>query len=188
MANPDDIGERHWRRITATVRPLKQRTPVVRAKTAKPVEPDFATALANQPAKSKPKGRVPAPLSAPVKTPPPPRMAMGAEPLDGSWERQLRGGRASPDMVIDLHGHSLASAHVHLSRALDRATAHGARILLVVAGKVRGPDEAPRGAIRREIETWLAHSSHARRILAVRGAHPRHGGAGALYIILKKPG
>lgn len=99
----------------------------------------------------------------------------------------MRSGRLQPDMTIDLHGHTLASAHIQLSRSLDRAGAVGARVLLVVAGKVRGPDEAPRGAIRRELTSWLAHSSHASRILSVRNAHPRHGGAGAVYIILKKP-
>jgi len=33
---------------------------------------------------------------------------------------------------------------------------------------------------------WLAAGTHASRIAAVRGAHPRHGGAGALYIVLKR--
>jgi len=33
---------------------------------------------------------------------------------------------------------------------------------------------------------WLAASRHAADIAAVRGAHPRHGGAGALYIILRR--
>ena len=89
-------------------------------------------------------------------------------------------------MTIDLHGHYLAGAHSALSRALDRATAMGARVVLVIAGKVRGPDEAPRGAIRRELATWVAHSHHASPILAVRNAHPRHGGAGALYVVLRK--
>ncbi len=114
--------------------------------------------------------------------------AVGASPLAKDWERSLRTGRATPDMVIDLHGHHLASAHSQLARALDRAATSGARIILVIAGKSRGPDEAPRGAIRRELATWLAHSHHAGRILAVRNAHPRHGGAGAVYVVLRKGG
>ncbi len=90
-------------------------------------------------------------------------------------------------MTIDLHGHNLGSAHSHLSRALDQAVASGVRVILLIAGKSRGPDEAPRGAIRRELESWLAHSRHAPRIAAVRNAHPRHGGAGALYLVLRRP-
>ena len=148
-----------------------------------PIE-DFTAALAAPVRKVK--GRVPAPLAPKTPPIPPSRPAMGGEPLDGTWERQLRSGRLQPDMTIDLHGHSLSSAHVQLSRMLDRASAVGARVILVVAGKVRGPDEAPRGAIRRELTGWLSHSTHASRILAVRNAHPRHGGAGAVYIILKK--
>ncbi|MEQ1725512.1 MAG: Smr/MutS family protein [Sphingopyxis sp.] len=110
-----------------------------------------------------------------------------AASLDTAWERDLRSGKRAPDSIIDLHGHSLASAHSHLSRSLGRAVAAGARVILVVAGKARGSDEAPRGAIRRELAAWLAHSAHSDRILAVRNAHPRHGGAGALYLILRKP-
>jgi DNA-nicking Smr family endonuclease len=33
---------------------------------------------------------------------------------------------------------------------------------------------------------WLAASRHAGSIAAVRNAHPRHGGAGALYIVLRR--
>ncbi|MEQ1510837.1 MAG: Smr/MutS family protein [Sphingopyxis sp.] len=84
-------------------------------------------------------------------------------------------------------GHHLAGAHTALARSIDRAVAQGARVVLVVAGKARGVGEAPRGAIRRELAAWLAHSPHAGRILAVRNAHPRHGGAGAVYILLRKP-
>ncbi|QJQ33421.1 Smr/MutS family protein [Sphingomonas lacunae] len=121
-----------------------------------------------------------------AKGPAKPSTPVGSAPIDKAWERDLRSGRISIDMTIDLHGHYLAGAHTALSRALDRATAMGARVVLVIAGKVRGPDEAPRGAIRRELATWLAHSHHASRILAVRNAHPRHGGAGALYVVLRK--
>ena len=40
--------------------------------------------------------------------------------------------------------------------------------------------------IAAAIGDWLAGSRHAGRIAAVRGAHPRHGGAGALYIVLRR--
>ncbi|MEY4721316.1 MAG: hypothetical protein RIQ46_1041, partial [Pseudomonadota bacterium] len=34
---------------------------------------------------------------------------------------------------------------------------------------------------------WLAAGPFASRIAAVRPAHPRHGGAGAVYIVLRRP-
>lgn len=97
-------------------------------------------------------------------------------------------------MTIDLHDHSLAAAHVRLDQAIETAMARDARVLLVVTGKPRKNDEPAglyrRGAIRAEIGHWLARGRHATQIASVRNAHPRHGGQGALYIILrrKKPG
>ncbi len=109
-----------------------------------------------------------------------------AEPINKAWERDVRAGRLTIDMTIDLHGHNLAGAHSRLTRAIDSAILSGARVILIIAGKARGADEAPRGAIRRELAHWLDHGGYARHILALRGAHPRHGGAGALYLILKR--
>jgi len=66
----------------------------------------------------------------------------------------------------------------------------GDRTILLVTGKPPRPaSERPhaRGAIRAATGDWLAGSRHASAIAAVRAAHPRHGGAGALYIVLKRP-
>lgn len=113
-----------------------------------------------------------------------------AATLDGSWDRRLTRGLAQPDMTLDLHGHTLASAHALLDQGLDRALARGDRVILLVTGKPPRPEsERPhaRGAIRAAVADWLAASRFADRIAAVRGAHPRHGGAGALYIVLRRP-
>ncbi|MDP1026655.1 Smr/MutS family protein [Sphingomonas sp. KR1UV-12] len=110
--------------------------------------------------------------------------------LDGSWDRRLGRGIVSPDSSVDLHGHTLASAHALLDAGLDRAIRRGDRVLLLVTGKPPRPEsERPhaRGAIRAAVADWLAASRHADAIAAVRGAHPRHGGLGALYIVLRRP-
>ena len=109
--------------------------------------------------------------------------------LDKSWDRRLGGGGVIPDRTIDLHGHTLASAHAALDRGLDAAIAHGDRVVLLVTGKPPRPEsERPhaRGAIRASIADWLHLSRHAGAIAAVRGAHPRHGGSGALYVVLRR--
>ena len=113
-----------------------------------------------------------------------------AATLDASWDRRLARGIAQPDSSLDLHGHTLSSAHMLLDQGLDRALARGDRVLLLVTGKPPRPEsERPhaRGAIRAAIADWLAASRHADRIAAVRNAHPRHGGAGALYIVFRRP-
>jgi DNA-nicking Smr family endonuclease len=57
----------------------------------------------------------------------------------------------------------------------------------LVTGRSRPSDDRRgRGVIRRKFMDWLAAGPHAGRIAAVRPAHPRHGGAGAVYIVLRK--
>lgn len=110
--------------------------------------------------------------------------------LDGGWDRRLSRGLVAPDTALDLHGHTLASAYALLDTGLERSIARGDRVLLLVTGKPPGPEsERPhaRGAIRAAVADWLAASRHASSIAAVRGAHPRHGGTGALYIVLRRP-
>lgn len=183
----DPVGRAQWRRIAATVKPLgkpsgKRAVKLAQNHTLAPA--DISAALLGK--AEKPRAVPQAPVIA-LPAPKAASRALSANTLDASWDRSIRAGRIEVDFTIDLHGHNLASAHTHLSRALDRAVASGARVILLIAGKSRGPDEAPRGAIRRELESWLAHSRHAARIAAVRNAHPRHGGAGALYLVLRRP-
>jgi DNA-nicking Smr family endonuclease len=108
--------------------------------------------------------------------------------LDGSWDRRLARGIVQPDLTLDLHGHRLDSAYHLLDSRLEAAIDQGARVLLLITGRPPGPERpVARGRIRAAIGDWLASSRHAGRIAAIRGAHPRHGGAGALYIILRRP-
>jgi DNA-nicking Smr family endonuclease len=116
----------------------------------------------------------------------PVRRAPG-ETLDGTWDRKLSRGAVQPDVTVDLHGHDLAGAYDLLDTRLEQAIAMGDRVLLLITGKPpKGEPPIARGRIRAAVGDWLAASRHARAIAAVRGAHPRHGGAGALYIILRR--
>lgn len=111
--------------------------------------------------------------------------------LDGTWDKKIETGRLIPDRTIDLHGFNLAAAHHRLDLGLDDAIRGGSRVILLITGRApRGGtsriDLPLRGIIRESVGDWLAASRHARAIAAVRGAHPRHGGAGALYIVLRR--
>jgi DNA-nicking Smr family endonuclease len=122
---------------------------------------------------------------------PPLSKAPAQDTLDGSWDKRILKGDLRPDVSIDLHGETLASAHARLNRGLDAAIRRGDRVILLVTGKaaVDNPRLPPtsRGVIRASITDWLAASVYADRIAAIRNAHPRHGGAGALYLVLRKP-
>jgi DNA-nicking Smr family endonuclease len=106
--------------------------------------------------------------------------------LDASWDRRLARGLVQPDRSLDLHGHNLATAYDLLDRRLGEAVADGARVLLLITGKPPTKERTGRGAIRAAVGDWLAASSYAGDIAAVRNASPRHGGAGALYIVLRR--
>jgi DNA-nicking Smr family endonuclease len=161
-----------WAKVVESVRPLDGVGP--------PGVP--AEAGTQEPVKLDPGRR-------PSAGPPPPRpRKTPGETLDGSWDRRLGRGLASPDLVLDLHGHDLATAYDLLDRRLEEAIRSGARLMLLVTGKPPGRERpAKRGAIRAAVGDWLHASRHAGDIAAVRNAHPRHGGTGALYIILRRP-
>lgn len=110
--------------------------------------------------------------------------------LDATWDRHLSKGEVTPDFTLDLHGHSLDAAWGRLEHGLTLAQQQGARLVLVITGRSRPVEAADRGrqrgAIRAKLMDWLVSGSHASKIAAVRGAHPRHGGAGAVYVVLKR--
>ena len=95
------------------------------------------------------------------------------------------------------HGRGVRGGRATMSErpVVFRALLCGARVLLVVAGRLRPGadrlpmmhgDPRPRGAIRASLPGWLAFSPHADRIVALRPAHISHGGAGAVYVILRR--
>jgi DNA-nicking Smr family endonuclease len=110
--------------------------------------------------------------------------------LDGSWDKRLRMGQASPDFTIDLHGETLSTAHARLNRSLALAIRTEARLILLITGRPAKDNPrlppASRGVIRASVGDWLAASPYADRIAAIRTAHPRHGGLGAMYLILRR--
>jgi DNA-nicking Smr family endonuclease len=163
-----------WEKVIATVRPLHAQAP------------ETALAEPAAPAEAAPKKPRPKPPVKIVATSQPP--VQPGTTLDGTWDRRLSRGVVQPDLVVDLHGHGLASAYSLLDSRLEQAVAMGARVLLLITGKPRGGEgeSTKRGAIRAAVGDWLNASRHAADIAAVRGAHPRHGGSGALYIVLRK--
>jgi DNA-nicking Smr family endonuclease len=89
--------------------------------------------------------------------------------------------------VIDIHGHTLDRAWSAIDRGIEQAIARDERLILLITGHARaGEPPIERGRIRAAVGDWLAASRHAGRIAAVRGAHPRHGGGGSLYLILRR--
>ncbi len=171
-----------WRKVVESVTPLHTTSPKPEVA---PVTPTEQIAAPVAPSK-KLKGRVPPPRPAPA--PALVRSAVPGTTLDGIWDRRLSRGLVQPDMTVDLHGHNLATAYDMLDMKLEQGLGMGVRVILLITGKPPRDDRRPvaRGAIRAAVGDWLGASRHATEIAAVRNAHPRHGGSGALYIVLRR--
>jgi DNA-nicking Smr family endonuclease len=168
--HPDETAL--WARVAASVRPLPGRV--------RPVVGPAPRVIVDQPSpRAEPPKRAPAAN----------RVAVDAATLDGGWDRRMRTGRLAPDLTIDLHGYTRDRAYALLTRCIVDAATGGARVLLVITGKgARDSDDGnrPRGVIRASLRDWLQSSDLRPYIAALRPAHPRHGGGGAWYVILRR--
>ena len=177
-----------WARVAETVRPMVPpgHREEDRAKRAGGDSPPGAPIEPSRPA--------PTPLRQPPSSrrppPPPPGEETKSNDLDSHWDRRFRSGSIEPDFTLDLHGHTQVEAHDRLIDGIAQARAMGARVVLLIAGKSRPVAAADRGsqrgAIRANVLDWLAASSHGHAIASIRKAHIRHGGEGALYVVLKR--
>jgi DNA-nicking Smr family endonuclease len=108
--------------------------------------------------------------------------------LDHRWEDKIRKGQIAPDLTIDLHGYRAERAFEVLRSGLHRAASRHGRVALVITGKGKttGDWSHREGVLRAELPKWLDSPSLRPLVAALRQAHPRHGGAGAWYVILKR--
>jgi DNA-nicking Smr family endonuclease len=111
-------------------------------------------------------------------------------PLERDVLAGLRRRKRALDSVIDLHGMRQAEAHGALVAFLHRAQAGGHTVVLVVTGKGGAAsgeglfDE--RGVLRRVVPHWLRLPDVRPLVLGFEEAAPHHGGAGALYVRLRR--
>jgi DNA-nicking Smr family endonuclease len=117
--------------------------------------------------------------------------------LDGNTAERLRRGQLDPEARLDLHGMTESTAHRALVTFLRAASSRGLRLVLIVTGKGGKravPDEPfdleldvrARGVLNAMTPRWLAEPELAGFVADVRLSHRRHGGAGALYVYLRK--
>lgn len=163
-----------WSRVTRSVTPLKDRSPVA----APPGEPHrpAATARYLQPKDSTPRKTVARPIAPGV--------------IDGLDRRQadrFRRGQLAIENRLDLHGFTQREAYAELQAFLAHSQEQRHRVVLLITGKgQKGPLEERTGVLRRLVPEWLNEPSMRRRIVALAPARPQHGGDGAYYLYLKK--
>jgi DNA-nicking Smr family endonuclease len=100
-----------------------------------------------------------------------------------SWLR-LKRGRVAIEAKLDLHGMTQERAHRALTSFLTEVQAAGRRTVLVVTGK--GLEQG--GILRSMVPRWLGETGNRERVVAFCPAQPRHGGSGALYVLIRRAG
>lgn len=106
--------------------------------------------------------------------------------IDRPTRGKLAKGRLPIEGKVDLHGMTQSEAHALLLSFLHRAYADGRRHVLVVTGK--GSSLGSEGVLRRAVPAWLATPPFRPLVSGHEEAARRHGGSGALYIRLRRPG
>ncbi len=95
--------------------------------------------------------------------------------------QKLRRGEYPEADYIDLHGKTIEQAYEMVMKFIDHARRHEFRCILIIHGK--GQRSNPKALMKSHVAHWLKQIPD---ILAYHSAPDFKGGAGALYIILKK--
>jgi DNA-nicking Smr family endonuclease len=171
---------RVWKAVIADAKPLPGRIPP-----ADPL-PDAASQPEPVPSPPPPPGNPPTRPSA--HPPAPPRtghaeLHHGKAPgLDRRSADRLKRGEMEIEADIDLHGLTQDMAHARLLAFIQRAWVAQRRCVLVVTGK----GSQGHGILRAQVPRWLNQSPLRERILGFSYAQPRHGGDGALYVLIRR--
>lgn len=197
---PSDEDLDLFHKVLADVTPLRPEPAP-----AKPEIPDTSTSNANASSKGPKKTKSP-PRAATVENQRSRTMfpaaladhgAARTPGLDKRSAQRLQRGKTEIDGRIDLHGMTQAEARSALTGFVTGGHRHDRRCLLVITGKGRPASErgdrpwsddgrsAP-GVLRRMVPRWLEEAPLADRVLAYSPAQPKHGGSGALYVLLKR--
>lgn len=172
-----------WETVTKQIKPLRRRKtkethaaaeaaegmPVLEAAKVQ-VRPSRVAEL-SKPAVTAPRPKAPPPLA-----------------LLGRRERShLARGRKEIEARLDLHGMTQARAHRALIGFLSRASEDGLTFVLVITGKGRsGALDSERGVLRRQVPEWLGLPEFRSLVVGFEEASIGHGGAGALYVRLRR--
>ena len=107
--------------------------------------------------------------------------------LDHQVVGKLRRGEFAVQGHVDLHGLTRAEAKAAVDDFLRRSRSAGKRCVLVVHGRgLHSKDQLP--VLKDALRTWLGSGRFARHVLAFATARPADGGAGAVYVLLRRPG
>jgi len=176
-----------WQQVTRDAKPLTKREPPPAgpaAPEAPPEKPEPKAKKETRPARALPRPR---PVI-PVKRAEPTLEHGRAAGVDRRRAERLRRGRLPVEARLDLHGYTQGQAHAALDRFLGEVQARGLRCVLVITGKgtATGAATGAGGVLRAQVPRWLNEPANRARVLAFDYAQPKHGGLGAIYVLMRR--
>jgi len=104
------------------------------------------------------------------------------EPIEPGRKKRLMRERDDIEAVLDLHGLTSLQAETIVKSFVIEASHRDYRAVMIITGKGIGKN----GILKSQTPQWLADARLRPIIAGIAQAHPRHGGAGALYVALKR--
>jgi DNA-nicking Smr family endonuclease len=110
----------------------------------------------------------------------------GSSPgLDRNLMRSLRRGDFSIQGKLDLHGMTQVQAKEAVERFLTESRRAGRRCVLIIHGKgLNSQEQIP--VLKQQLKVWLSQKRVGTLVLAYCTARPQDGGAGAVYVLLRR--
>ncbi len=96
--------------------------------------------------------------------------------------KKLKRGEFSYESVLDLHGMRIHEAESLLNEFLSESIQYNLSCVLIIHGKGYHSENS-KGVLKPYTINWLKQAAD---IKAFCSAHPRDGGTGAVYVLLKK--
>jgi DNA-nicking Smr family endonuclease len=100
--------------------------------------------------------------------------------------RKLRRGQYSIQAVLDLHGMDRDEARLRVEEFILRSVGLRRGCVKIIHGRGHNSKEN-RAVLKELLQLWLATRRMSRYILAYTSARPSDGGAGAVYVLIRKP-
>jgi DNA-nicking Smr family endonuclease len=107
------------------------------------------------------------------------------EGFDRRTRDKLKRGELSVQAHLDLHGLVREEAHAAVERFIRDQRHRGARCVLIIHGRgLNSKGQVP--VLKEQMGRWLTRGAVGRSVLAFCTARPSDGGAGAIYVLLRR--
>jgi len=108
-----------------------------------------------------------------------------AHGLDRRLLSRLRRGDFSVQAHVDLHGLNREEARLRVETFMHDSQLNGRRCVLIVHGRgLNSKDQIP--VLKDAVRLWLQRGRIAKNVLCFATARPTDGGAGAVYVLLRR--